>query len=215
MAETFYKYIGCEDCKTQFRSRCPLCKQKAHKWRDKNGRHVPLHQLTADSKSILRHTKRDYAVLFDDRIITPPPIKVKKLKVKLKNSKKEKIVPEQPLPITWENFFIATKGAFEEIEFIPNSFESFFKSKGSEYFINDEKDKLVRKSDHWGFGIRYCNWYLKGYGFTHCGSWKKNQDEPLKIGLINISELLPSFKPKKKRFQYQEFIHSEFDLSAE
>ena len=143
--------------------------------------------------------------MFDDRIIIPPPVKVKKQKIVLKKSKKIKEVPIQPLPITWENFFLATKGSFDEIEFIPDGFVSFFKSKGSEYFINDDKTILIRKSDHWGFGIRYCNWYLKDYGFNHCGNWKKTVEEPLKIGKINISELLPSIKDKTKKYQHQEF----------
>lgn len=138
------------------------------------------------------------------------------LRFKKPKKAKEKIIlkpkyetekPLQPLPITWENFFLATKGEFDEIFEIPNNYESIFKSKGSEYFINDEKTILIRKSDHWGFGIRNCHWYLKGYPRLHCGTWQKKQEQPLKIGIIKISELKEAIKPKKKRtFQSNEFI---------
>jgi hypothetical protein len=201
--ERFYKYIGCGDCQEMWTPYCPLCKQKGKHWKDENGHSVPSHQLTKKSLEILRNVT-DYKATVEDRIITPPPKKNKKVKLITKN-KKEINIPEQPLPINWENFFLATKGTFEEISKIPNGFSSFFKSKGSEYFINEDKTILIRESDHWGFGIRYCNWYLKGYGFEHCGNWKKKIDEPLKIGKINIIELSPSFKEKSKRFQHQEF----------
>jgi len=191
--ETFSRYIGCDDCQEQWTPYCPICKQKGQRWKDENGRNVPKHQLTEKSKTILLNTKKNIVVI-ENRIITPPPVKKRRITL---NNKKKIIVPDQPLPITWENFFIATRGTFDEIENMPNGFESFFKFKGSVYFINKDKSVLVRKSDHWGSRIRYCNWFLKGYGFQHCSAWKK-QEEPVKIGIIKIADLKPFNQRKYK-----------------
>ena len=211
MPETFYKYISCKDCEQQWRTYCPICKQIGNKWKDENGKNVPAHQLTEKSRNILKWTK-GYKAVIEDRIINHPvPLKIKKKIVLKEKTKKETEAPIQPLPITWENFFMATKGIFDEIDYIPYGFESFYKSKGSEYFINEDKTQLVRKSNHWGYGIKYCNWYLKGYGFRYCASWSKLVDNPLKTGIIKIGNLKPIIK-KKKKYQHQEFIPTQFDL---
>lgn len=100
--------------------------------------------------------------------------------------------PNQTTPITWENFFIASKGMFTEVEEIPKNFTPLHKSRGSEYFISYDKKVLIRRSNHWGYGIRFCNWYLKGYGYDSCRRWKKNVDSPCKIGRVNINDLKPT-----------------------
>ena len=107
----------------------------------------------------------------------------------VKKEKTKKVKPIQPLPITIENFFIATSGVFEELQEIPIDFEKFFASKGSEYYTNKDKTELIRVSDHWGYAIRFCSWHLRGYKYMFCGRWAKKVDQPKKIGIISFTDL--------------------------
>lgn len=101
-------------------------------------------------------------------------------------------LPEQPTPITVENFFIRTKAVYDEIQTIPEGFHCFFRSKGSAYWTNQEKTHIVRESDHWGFNIRYCAWYLKQdpqgtYKMISSFKWKKLNGNSKRIGIVHIS----------------------------
>jgi hypothetical protein len=109
--------------------------------------------------------------------------------------------PEQPLPITIENFYISTTATFTEIKKIPDGFLEFFKSKGSQYFTNELKDVVVRKSDHWGYGIRHCNWFLKGHEKEFCGHWKNQKGKFMYIGIA----LIKSFQPNVKGVEIDTF----------
>lgn len=101
------------------------------------------------------------------------------------------------------NFWDASVGVWEEIDDIPEGFTMFAGGgkQTSEYYTNVEKTHVVRLSDHWGSGIRECNWYLKGYKRRNSFHWREVVDEaypnirPLlrerhRIGIIRISNLV-------------------------
>jgi len=104
----------------------------------------------------------------------------------------KKIIPIQPTPITIENFFINTFGIFKEIKEISPTFNSFFKSKGSEYFTNADNTELIRVSDHWGYNIRFCSWHLEGIKRISCYNWQKEHGRHKRIGQIMITDLVPN-----------------------
>ena len=63
--------------------------------------------------------------------------------------------------VTVENFFVATQGFFSPCsepvrkpDFVSNG------AGTSVYWYED--DMVIRKSNHWGFGIRKCDWFLAG-----------------------------------------------------
>ena len=58
------------------------------------------------------------------------------------------------MSITKDNFFIKSTGYFKEIKEVPNDYEFIFKSKSSAYYVNKDKTKLVRVSDHWGVELK-------------------------------------------------------------
>lgn len=120
--------------------------------------------------------------------------------------------PEQPLPITIDNFFIRTWGVFNELKALPVGYKNFFESRGSEYFTNEDKTKIVRVSDHWGFNIRFCAWFLKEVGQTKFEKisswrWKKKKGSDKRIGIITISNFninnWVTVQPKQKDWKYK------------
>jgi len=93
--------------------------------------------------------------------------------------------------VTKENFFIATIGIWHEIKEVPIEFTLFFESKDSSYYINKRQDTVCRVSGHWGSGIRYCNWYLKGRNNNNSIFFQKmNGFCGTLIGVIKLSEML-------------------------
>jgi hypothetical protein len=136
-------------------------------------------------------------------------LKKKELKSKTKRvSEKPKVnLLEQPLPITINNFFIRTKGDFKEIQKIPDNYSLFFKSKGSEYYTNKQKTRVIRISDHWGKGIKNCAWYLEGYDRINCGIWKKAIENPVKIGIINIENLEINGSKKARKITNRQLLN--------
>jgi len=175
--EIFKKFIGCKDCQQQWAIYCPLCKKAGNKWKGNDGKSLGkrLTVINPDSNN-------------PKFILKPKEKPVKKITIR------KRALKNQPLPITYKNFFISTKGYFEEIGNLPEGYKSFFKSKGSEYFIDDKKEYLIRTSNHWGFGIAECDWHLKGYGFLHCGKWQKKHSKSIKIGIIRFDELQANIK---------------------
>lgn len=95
--------------------------------------------------------------------------------------------------ITPENFFVNTKGTFRVIEAIPEGFLMIAQSKSSQYFVNEERTELIRKSDHWGHGIKFCHWHLEGYPKKHCRKFKKLNEGKMFIGQIAFGDLKPNF----------------------
>ena len=93
------------------------------------------------------------------------------------------------MEITIENFYIKSEGVFNHITSIPKNFKSFFKSKGSEYFTNEDKSKLIRVSNHWGFKIKKCNWLLHNFKVCACKNWKQLYGDSFYIGIIDVAEL--------------------------
>jgi len=127
--------------------------------------------------------------LIKSGIFNEPIIDIKKQVYKKPTKVNENKIVQQPLPITINNFFIRTKGTFKEIKTVPISYLRFFKSKGSEYYTNNERTKIVRVSDHWGSSIKLCTWYLESYDKINCGKWKKTIINPIKIGIIDVKDL--------------------------
>lgn len=91
--------------------------------------------------------------------------------------------------ISLNNFFISSKGDWDEIQSIPEGFTLFYKSKSSQYFVNTTKDKIIRISNHWGIGIKKCHWFLIGYEKCHSFHWSNKFKGQNKIGMIEISQL--------------------------
>lgn len=167
--------------------------------------------------SILRD---DTGALFADhtaRVIDVKPVKKKDFSERFapyepvqkerERSARHTIDPSEK--ITVDNFFKQTKGVFDQIKEIPSGFIQIFKSKGSEYYTNDAKTHIVRVSDHWGWFIRDCDWFLKmdaNKKVKRMSSfgWSKKFNKQKSIGIIHISnliynnhELRPKPKPKK------------------
>lgn len=139
------------------------------------------------------------------------PVIIKSLKAKITKTKaelsikpkKNKEIPFQPTPINIDNFFISTMGVFTEMERIPDGFTMFFQSKGSQYYCDDKKRFLVRVSDHWGHGIRFCSWHLKGYPKIISWRWQKQFGKHNRIGFIRIDELEinKAYTPRLKKYE--------------
>lgn len=170
------KFVSCDDCETQWENICPICKDKVTektKYRDENGK-----SLRKRVKIIKHQGKKIFILKPKEKGATP--------------SKKKPLPIVQPTPITWDNFFIKTYGEFEVIKKIPDGFITVFESKGSRYLVSKNKKTVVRISDHWGFGIKHCNWYLKGYKRSHCSRWQKTYGSEKFIGIITIDNFKPS-----------------------
>lgn len=150
--------------------------------------------------------------------VTPTPIfgffsrNTKPEKRRKKSGKKVIELPQQPTPITIDNFFIRTSGVYDEIQSIPEGFHCFFRSKGSAYWTNEFKTHVVRVSDHWGFNIRFCAWFLKEnhngtYDRISSFKWKKIKGKENRIGIIHISNFSINGKvsrqPKSKDWKYK------------
>jgi len=91
--------------------------------------------------------------------------------------------------ININNFFVVSLGFWDEISQVPKGFTCFFQSRGSSYYTNKDNTKLVRKSNHWGWGIKKCTWFIKGYEMNHCGDWQQNVPNPMRIAIIDYKDL--------------------------
>lgn len=96
--------------------------------------------------------------------------------------------------ITVDNFHIQTKGVFYRIDEVPEGYVSIFRSKGSEYFTNAAKTKVVRVSDHWGYFIKDCDWFLRmqpGERIRRMSSftWSRRYENKKFIGIIDLNDL--------------------------
>lgn len=65
---------------------------------------------------------------------------------------------------TTENFFEATAAVFDICE-TPDRTPDFVSGSGSAYWY--ENGGVVRCSDHWGYGIASCNWWIRGLDMIH------------------------------------------------
>ena len=96
--------------------------------------------------------------------------------------------------ITIENFYLQTKGVFYRIDEVPEGYFSIFRSKGSEYFTNIAKTKVVRVSDHWGYFIKNCDWFLRmrpNESIRRMSSFafSKKYEGKKFIGIIDLNDL--------------------------
>ncbi len=92
--------------------------------------------------------------------------------------------------LTIDNFWDASVGTFHPLTEIPNTFHQFAKSDNSTYYTNDKKDTVIRVSDHWGSGIRECNWYLKGHTRNNSFLFSKRNKGAYFIGVIKLKNLI-------------------------
>jgi len=89
-----------------------------------------------------------------------------------------------------DDFWNASVGTWEIIEEIPDNFTQFANSKDSQYYTNEKEDTIIRVSNHWGSGIRECNWYLKGFKRNNSFLFSKWNNNKEFIGIIKISDLI-------------------------
>lgn len=92
--------------------------------------------------------------------------------------------------LTIKNFWDASVGTWHPINDIPNGFHEFAKSGNSTYYTNDNEDTVCRESDHWGSGIRKCNWYLDGHPRNNSFLFCERNKGKLYVGIIKIKELI-------------------------
>lgn len=187
-SRVFQKQVGCGDCMETHIGYCPLCKKKGGKFRS----NVGVKLFRSRNWSCYEVVNHYTIIAFRDR---PPSNEPKKEKKKPVRSKKEKNnsnlfatqKPKQPTPITKDNFHIATYGWWQEIPELIEGYELIHKSKGSAYWASPCGEILIRKSDHWGYQIKYCDWFIKGYKKMHCTHWRRNFG--VKMAWIRVSDL--------------------------
>lgn len=116
------------------------------------------------------------------------------------------VIPDQPIPINADNFFVRTRGVWDLIVVVPDEYIQIFKSKKSVYWRSPDGAYLIRKSDHWGWGIRFCDWFLKfdpESGYNHkisASQFRKIHHGQFFIGKIHIHNLTPN-KAKHKKYK--------------
>lgn len=91
--------------------------------------------------------------------------------------------------ITLENFRNASVGTWIELHYMPEGFTLHAKSGSSSYYVNSNKTMVVRSSDHWGSGIRECNWYLAGHPRNNSFLFSKKNGGKQFIGFIILDKL--------------------------
>ncbi len=94
-------------------------------------------------------------------------------------------------PLDHNNYWFGSVGIWEEIQEIPDNFGLFAGNPSSSYYINEDNTEIVRVSNHWGSGIKECNWYLEGY--ERCNSFKWSEiceGNLIRRGRIKISDLI-------------------------
>lgn len=92
-----------------------------------------------------------------------------------------------------DNYHTNSFGVFTPIKELPSDAEFLYRSPGrrgyggSTYWKSKDGKTLYRESDHWGDGIKYSSWYLKGDECPggHCG----NTFEDVFLGAIKFSDL--------------------------
>lgn len=88
------------------------------------------------------------------------------------------------------NFWDASVGIWNELAEVPDGFTLFADNGNSKYYSNATRDEVVRISDHWGSGVRQCNWYLSGYRMNNSFLWQKRYGKGMRIGHVRICDLI-------------------------
>jgi hypothetical protein len=70
--------------------------------------------------------------------------------------------------INKDNFHKSTIANFKTVESVPKRKPDFISNSGSKYWY--EENGVFRESDHWGAGIKSCDWFLNGE-FSHSHEW--------------------------------------------
>lgn len=93
--------------------------------------------------------------------------------------------------IDFDNFHLSTRATFVPYpkNKIPNRRPDYDSSK-KEYSTSQSKywytkDSVIRLSDHWGYGIASCDWFLKGYT-DNTAKWWSDDGTPV-AGICHIS----------------------------
>lgn len=92
--------------------------------------------------------------------------------------------------LTIKNFWDASIGTWHLLDKVPDGLHEFSKSGNSTYYTNDSEDIVCRSSDHWGSGIRECNWYLEGHPRNNSFLFSKRNKGKFYIGIIKIRKLI-------------------------
>ena len=189
--EKFIKIAACSDCQTQWKGYCPLCKKESDVWVHENGKSLNSRPEKKLKSILMKITGYEAELKIEN--LSGAPYGIQQQKNKKSKPNMTSVHIEQPMPINHSNFHIATVGQFHPIEEIPDRFRMVYKSKGSEYYLSEDHLELIRKSDHWGYGISQCKWFLNGYDKIHCGRWHKLKIGT-KIGIIRFEDLHPNKK---------------------
>jgi hypothetical protein len=91
--------------------------------------------------------------------------------------------------ICWSNFHESTSATFEPCA-MPGRVPDFASPSGSLYWFCDYRQGVIRASDHWGRGIRSCDWYLAGVddGCGRKGEWSGARGE-VRVGFVEFSAM--------------------------
>lgn len=92
--------------------------------------------------------------------------------------------------LTIKDFWNASVGTWAPLNEIPCGLHKFAESGNSEYYTNESENVVLRISDHWGSGIRECNWYLKGYPRNNSFLFSKRNKGARFIGIIQLKDLV-------------------------
>ena len=91
--------------------------------------------------------------------------------------------------LTIKNFWDASVGTWHPLDEVPAGLYKLANSGNSTYYTNDKQNVVVRVSDHWGSGIRECNWYLEGHPRNNSFLFSKRNKGKLFIGIIKMKDL--------------------------
>lgn len=70
---------------------------------------------------------------------------------------------------TKSNYFMGTEAIFVPCA-TPNRTPDYTSASGSDYWYTE--DGVIRKSDHWGYGVASCDWYMAGAEDVSCMDWR-------------------------------------------
>lgn len=92
--------------------------------------------------------------------------------------------------LTIKNFMDASVGIWHPVDEVPSGMYKIATSGNSTYYTNGIENVVCRVSDHWGSGIRECNWYLDGHPRNNSLLFSKRNKGKLFIGMIKLEELI-------------------------
>ena len=99
---------------------------------------------------------------------------------------------------TSRNYYMGTEAIFDRCE-RPNRPADYVSESGSAYWYGD--DGVIRESDHWGYEVASCNWYLgendgmsawawegTACGFCAWADFERNAERDLEVVVYGVDE---------------------------